>query len=229
MSAAAGMLTARAAAPASRLRRGARAARAQRALPQHATARAPAFMTGVPIGSSTRAAPMRAVATGRRLQRGAACSAARPQAAPADGSGMTVLVAEKLGAAGIDMLKAYGTVVEAFDMSQADLCAKVSLCDALIVRSATKARAPPASPGRRDAWLAHISRRRMAPVRTRRVANGADDALQQPHLAQQPQRVTRSPARFCRPARAASRWSAAPAWALTTWTWRPPRRQACSW
>jgi hypothetical protein len=42
--------------------------------------------------------------------------------------------------AGIDMLRAYGTVVEAFDMSQADLCAKVSLCDALIVRSATKAR-----------------------------------------------------------------------------------------
>jgi hypothetical protein len=38
------------------------------------------------------------------------------------------------------MLRAYGTVVEAFDMSQADLCAKVSLCDALIVRSATKAR-----------------------------------------------------------------------------------------
>jgi len=36
------------------------------------------------------------------------------------------------------MLKAFGTVVEAFDMSQADLCAKVSLCDALIVRSATK-------------------------------------------------------------------------------------------
>lgn len=52
-----------------------------------------------------------------------------------------MLVAEKLGKAGIDMLKAYGTVVEAFDMSQADLCAKVSLCDALIVRSATKVRA----------------------------------------------------------------------------------------
>ena len=59
----------------------------------------------------------------------------------ADGSGkLTILVAEKLGKAGIDMLRAYGTVVEAFDMSQADLCAKVSLCDALIVRSATKVR-----------------------------------------------------------------------------------------
>ncbi len=39
---------------------------------------------------------------------------------------------------GIDLLKAYGNVVEAFDMSPADLCAKISLCDALIVRSATK-------------------------------------------------------------------------------------------
>jgi D-3-phosphoglycerate dehydrogenase len=62
----------------------------------------------------------------------------------ADGQGkLTILVAEKLGKAGIDMLRAYGTVVEAFDMSQADLCAKVSLCDALIVRSATKVRTPP--------------------------------------------------------------------------------------
>ena len=40
--------------------------------------------------------------------------------------------------AGIDLLKAYGTVVEAFDMTPADLKAKISLCDALIVRSATK-------------------------------------------------------------------------------------------
>ncbi len=46
----------------------------------------------------------------------------------------------RLGA-GIDLLKAYGNVVEAFDLSPADLCAKISLCDALIVRSATKARA----------------------------------------------------------------------------------------
>ena len=82
---------------------------------------------------------------GVRPQRaGAVCSLQRPPlAAVADGQGkLTILVAEKLGKAGIDMLRAYGTVVEAFDMSQAELCAKVSLCDALIVRSASKVRSP---------------------------------------------------------------------------------------
>lgn len=75
-----------------------------------------------------------------RASRPAVCSAggAARVAAAAAPSGYTILVAEKLGKAGIDMLKAYGTVVEAFDMSAAELVAKVGLADALIVRSATK-------------------------------------------------------------------------------------------
>ena len=111
------------------------------------------FLAGASIGGAMRSQFARsAVATRRCVQRAPVsaprqrAALVRPTAAAADGSsgkssGYTVLVAEKLGKAGIDMLKAYGTVVEAFDMSQADLCAKVSLCDALIVRSATKARA----------------------------------------------------------------------------------------
>ena len=94
---------------------------------------------------SAHAPALPAPAAGRSQRRASVAAAAAPRIAVADAQGtLTILVAEKLGKAGIDMLKAYGTVVEAFDMSQADLCAKVSLCDALIVRSATKARPAPA-------------------------------------------------------------------------------------
>ena len=119
---------------------------------QPLTAPASRFLAGASIGGATRSQVARFAVAARRCTQRAPASApggraamVRPTAAAADGSGKssgyTVLVAEKLGKAGIDMLKAYGTVVEAFDMSQADLCAKVSLCDALIVRSATKVRA----------------------------------------------------------------------------------------
>ena len=105
------------------------------------SARLTAFSRGDELATAVRLA--RPVVAMARVQRAAVCSLARPTAAVADGQGkLTILVAEKLGKAGIDMLRAYGTVVEAFDMSQADLCAKVSLCDALIVRSATKVRSP---------------------------------------------------------------------------------------
>lgn len=50
----------------------------------------------------------------------------------------SILVAEKLGQAGLDMLAEHGNVDCSYDMSPSDLEAKVSLCDALIVRSATK-------------------------------------------------------------------------------------------
>ncbi|PNH08967.1 D-3-phosphoglycerate dehydrogenase, chloroplastic [Tetrabaena socialis] len=50
----------------------------------------------------------------------------------------TVLVAEKLGEAGIEMLRQTCNVETAYTMKPEDLCAKVSLVDALIVRSATK-------------------------------------------------------------------------------------------
>lgn len=50
----------------------------------------------------------------------------------------TVLVAEKLGEAGIEMLKQYANVETAYGLTPEELCAKASLIDALIVRSATK-------------------------------------------------------------------------------------------
>jgi hypothetical protein len=50
----------------------------------------------------------------------------------------TVLVAEKLGAAGIELLEKVAIVDCSYNLSPEDLCAKISLCDALIVRSGTK-------------------------------------------------------------------------------------------
>lgn len=50
----------------------------------------------------------------------------------------TVLVAEKLGAAGLDLLKDFANVDCAYNLSPEELCTKISLCDALIVRSGTK-------------------------------------------------------------------------------------------
>ena len=50
----------------------------------------------------------------------------------------TVLVAEKLGAAGIDLLEKVAVVDCSYNLSNEDLCAKISQCDALIVRSGTK-------------------------------------------------------------------------------------------
>lgn len=45
---------------------------------------------------------------------------------------------EKLGQAGIDLLKKYANVDCSYDLSLEELCTKISLCDALIVRSGTK-------------------------------------------------------------------------------------------
>ncbi|XP_042488159.1 D-3-phosphoglycerate dehydrogenase 1, chloroplastic-like, partial [Macadamia integrifolia] len=50
----------------------------------------------------------------------------------------TVLVAEKLGEAGLDLLKGFANLDCSYNMTQEELCTKISLCDALIVRSATK-------------------------------------------------------------------------------------------
>ncbi|KAJ4761313.1 D-3-phosphoglycerate dehydrogenase [Rhynchospora pubera] len=50
----------------------------------------------------------------------------------------TVLVAEKLGAAGLELLKEFANVDCAYNMTPEELCAKVALSDALIVRSGTK-------------------------------------------------------------------------------------------
>ncbi|KAJ4701695.1 D-3-phosphoglycerate dehydrogenase [Melia azedarach] len=50
----------------------------------------------------------------------------------------TVLVAEKLGEAGLDLLKNFANVDCSYNLSPEELCTKISLCDALIVRSGTK-------------------------------------------------------------------------------------------
>ena len=50
----------------------------------------------------------------------------------------TILVSEKLGEAGLEVLREFGEVECCYDLSPEDLCSKISLCDALIVRSGTK-------------------------------------------------------------------------------------------
>ncbi|KAL5756739.1 hypothetical protein ACOSP7_021173 [Xanthoceras sorbifolium] len=50
----------------------------------------------------------------------------------------TILVSEKLGSAGIELLKGFGDVDCSYDLSPEQLCERISKCDALIVRSGTK-------------------------------------------------------------------------------------------
>lgn len=49
-----------------------------------------------------------------------------------------ILVSEKLGEAGLEVLRGFGDVECAYELSPDELCAKISVCDALIVRSGTK-------------------------------------------------------------------------------------------
>lgn len=50
----------------------------------------------------------------------------------------TILVSEKLGEAGLEVLRQFGKVDCAYDLSAEELRSKISSCDALIVRSGTK-------------------------------------------------------------------------------------------
>ncbi|KAG9137640.1 hypothetical protein Leryth_011375 [Lithospermum erythrorhizon] len=50
----------------------------------------------------------------------------------------TILVSEKLGEGGLELLRRYGNVECLYDLSQEELCKKIASCDALIVRSGTK-------------------------------------------------------------------------------------------
>ncbi|OAY77085.1 D-3-phosphoglycerate dehydrogenase 1, chloroplastic, partial [Ananas comosus] len=79
---------------------------------------------------SSAAAPLRRI---RRLRLVAS-------AAGGGGAGAkpTVLVAEKLGAAGLELLREFANVDCSYNLTQEELCTKISLCDALIVRSGTK-------------------------------------------------------------------------------------------
>ncbi|MCD7462997.1 D-3-phosphoglycerate dehydrogenase 1, chloroplastic [Datura stramonium] len=54
------------------------------------------------------------------------------------GAKPTVLVAEKLGEAGVSLLKEFADVDCSYNLTPEELCNKISLCDALIVRSGTK-------------------------------------------------------------------------------------------
>lgn len=56
----------------------------------------------------------------------------------ASSSKPTILVSEKLGEAGLELLRSFGNVECLYDLSPEDLCAKISQFDALIVRSGTK-------------------------------------------------------------------------------------------
>lgn len=58
--------------------------------------------------------------------------------AATSGTKPTVIVTEKLGEAGLDFLREFANVDCAYNLSQEELCAKISLCDAIIVRSGTK-------------------------------------------------------------------------------------------
>lgn len=50
----------------------------------------------------------------------------------------TILVSEKLGEAGLQVLREFGNVDCAYDLSPEELCSKIASSDALIVRSGTK-------------------------------------------------------------------------------------------
>ncbi|XP_030466605.1 D-3-phosphoglycerate dehydrogenase 3, chloroplastic-like [Syzygium oleosum] len=54
------------------------------------------------------------------------------------GTKPTVLVTEKLGDAGLDLLRSFANVDCSYNLSPEELCTKISLCDALIVRSGTR-------------------------------------------------------------------------------------------
>lgn len=59
-------------------------------------------------------------------------------AAAAAGGRPTVLVTEKLGAAGLELLRAFANVDCSYELTAEELRAKVSLVDALVVRSGTQ-------------------------------------------------------------------------------------------
>lgn len=78
-------------------------------------------------------APQHVASTSRR----SAVEPVRAQASSIAGK-PTVLVSEKLGEAGLDLLRKVANVDCSYNLTPEELCAKISLCDALIVRSGTK-------------------------------------------------------------------------------------------
>ncbi|XP_048562534.1 D-3-phosphoglycerate dehydrogenase 3, chloroplastic-like [Triticum urartu] len=108
-----------------------RAAPARLAAPSIPFARSGALRARTAILSSPAATvPVTSAEPKRRISRSVSDSA--PLAKPA------VLVAEKLGEAGLEVLRQFADVECAYGMSPAELLAKVAQFDALIVRSGTK-------------------------------------------------------------------------------------------
>ncbi|XP_030546831.2 D-3-phosphoglycerate dehydrogenase 1, chloroplastic-like [Rhodamnia argentea] len=90
----------------------------------HAPRRSPIVATTLRSVESAEAPPSKS----RGAEPAGADSAGRP----------TILVSEKLGEAGLEVLRGYGRVECLYDLSPEELCAKISAVDALIVRSGTK-------------------------------------------------------------------------------------------
>ncbi|CAI5480205.1 unnamed protein product [Closterium sp. Yama58-4] len=110
------------------------AAEARLAAPVSSSARTVGLPKSSFSGNSLKAStssPQHAARSSRR-------SRATPRAQGNIEGKPTVLVAEKLGSAGLDLLKKIANVDCSYNLTPEELCAKISLCDALIVRSGTK-------------------------------------------------------------------------------------------
>ncbi|KAJ0247279.1 D-3-phosphoglycerate dehydrogenase 1 [Hirschfeldia incana] len=89
------------------------------------SSRSPAAISLLPFPSRTLNAPRRRLIL-------VSCTAADGSSKP------TILVAEKLGDAGVKLLEGFANVDCSYNMTPEELNTKISLCDALIVRSGTK-------------------------------------------------------------------------------------------
>lgn len=94
------------------------------------------------LAPSTLRLPLRAHSLRARLSVSAAAAPAPAASTASDAAAVpgkpTVLVAEKLGAAGLALLREFANVDCSYGLSPEELRAKIPLCDALIVRSGTK-------------------------------------------------------------------------------------------
>lgn len=87
------------------------------------------------VGSAN---PQVAQAVTRHLRHRSSCPAVASVQAAAATDRPVILVSEKLGSAGLDLLNAFGEADCSYDLTPEQLCEKVQHVDALIVRSATK-------------------------------------------------------------------------------------------
>ncbi|TKW06974.1 hypothetical protein SEVIR_7G276300v4 [Setaria viridis] len=111
-------------------------------LPSPRGALAPAFLrlplrAHQPQSHAQRAARLPAAPVAAAAPAASTASPDAPSSGAVPGK-PTVLVAEKLGAAGLALLREFANVDCSYGLSPEELRAKISLCDALIVRSGTK-------------------------------------------------------------------------------------------